>query len=72
MRSLVLCDDYWHPAAVAREGLDTLQAKGEFAFDWIEDANEWSAEKMAGYPVVVLVKSNNESTGLSEFRQKLR
>jgi type 1 glutamine amidotransferase len=61
MRALVLCDDYWHPAAVAREGLDTLQAKGEFAFDWIEDANEWSAEKMSGYPVVVLVKSNNVS-----------
>jgi type 1 glutamine amidotransferase len=61
VRALVLCDDYWHPAAVAREGLDALQAEGEYAFDWIEDAGEWSAERMAGYPVVVLVKSNNVS-----------
>jgi len=61
MHALVLCDDYWHPAAVAREGLDRLEAEGEFAFDWIEDANEWSAERMAGYPVAVLVKSNNVS-----------
>jgi type 1 glutamine amidotransferase len=61
MRALVLCDDYYHPAPVAREGLDTLQAEGAFEFDWIEDAGEWSAEKMAGYPVVVFVKSNNVS-----------
>jgi uncharacterized protein len=61
MRALVLCDDYWHPAHVAREGLDRLESGGEFAFDWIEDANEWSAERMAGYPAVVLVKSNNVS-----------
>ena len=47
MRALVLCDDYWHPAPVAREGLDALQAKGEFEFDWIEDAGEWSAERMS-------------------------
>jgi type 1 glutamine amidotransferase len=58
MRALVLCDDYYHPAQVAREGLDRLESEGEFAFDWIEIAHEWSAERMAGYPVVVLVKSN--------------
>jgi type 1 glutamine amidotransferase len=61
MRCLVLCDDYWHPAHVAREGLDALQAKGEFEFDWIENAGEWSAERMGAYPVTVLVKSNNVS-----------
>lgn len=61
MRALVLCDDYWHPAHVVREGLGALQAKGEFEFDWIEDAHEWSAERMVGYPAVVLVKSNNVS-----------
>jgi len=58
MRCLVLCDDYYHPAAVAREGLNALQDKGEFEFDWIEDAGEWSAERMSGYPAVVFVKSN--------------
>jgi hypothetical protein len=61
MRCLVLCDDYWHPAPVAREGLDALHAKGEFEFDWIEDAGKWSAERMAGYPAVVFVKSNDVS-----------
>lgn len=61
MRCLVLCDDYYHPAAVAREGLEALQTKGEFEFDWIEDAGEWSADRLAGYPAVVFVKSNNVS-----------
>jgi type 1 glutamine amidotransferase len=61
MRVLVLCDDTYHPAAVAREGLNALQDKGEFEFDWIEDAGEWSAERMGGYPAVVFVKSNDVS-----------
>lgn len=60
MQALVLCDDYWHPARVARAGLGALANQG-FAFDWIENADEWSAERMAGYPVVVLAKSNNIS-----------
>ena len=60
MRALVLCDDRWHPAHVAREGLEALQDCG-FDFDWIENATEWSAERMAGYPVVALIKSNNVS-----------
>jgi type 1 glutamine amidotransferase len=58
MRVLVLCDDYYHPAHVAREGLGALEAEGEFTFDWIEAAGEWSAERMDGYPAVVFVKSN--------------
>jgi type 1 glutamine amidotransferase len=33
-----------------------------FAFDWIENAGDWSAERMAEYPVVVLTKSNNVSS----------
>lgn len=58
MRVLVLCDDYWHPARTPRAGLAPLAGE-EFAFDWIEDAGEWSAERMAEYPVVVLTKGNN-------------
>lgn len=58
MRVLVLCDDYWHPGRVPHEGLAALPG-GDFTFDFIDDAGEWSAEKMAGYPVVVFVKSNN-------------
>ena len=60
MRTLVLCDDYWHPASTARSGLGTLEDCG-FEFDWIENAAEWSAERMAEYPLVVFTKSNDIS-----------
>jgi uncharacterized protein len=61
MQTLVLCDDYWHPAHVPREGLSPLQDKG-FTFDWVEDAREWSAGLMAAYPLVILTKSNHISS----------
>jgi len=61
MQTLVLCDDYWHPARVPREGLNPLKEQG-FTFDWIEDARDWSAERMANYPLVILTKSNNISS----------
>jgi uncharacterized protein len=58
MRVLVIADDYWHPGDVARAGLDLLE---EHALDYIYDAADWSAETMAGYPVVLFAKSNNVS-----------
>jgi type 1 glutamine amidotransferase len=61
MKVLVLCDDYWHPARVPREGLGTVTGT-EFAFDWIENAQDWSAEIMMKYPTVILTKSNNVSS----------
>jgi uncharacterized protein len=61
IQTLVLCDDYWHPAWVPREGLSALKDQG-FAFDWIEDARDWSAERMATYPLVILTKSNHISS----------
>src|SRR5574341_126485 len=61
MQTLVLCGDYWHPARVPREGLAGLQDKG-FALDWIEDARDWSVERMAAYPLVILTKSNHISS----------
>lgn len=60
MQILVLTDDRHHPARIARTGLGALDDSG-FTFDWIEDAGEWSAARMAVYPVVVLVKANNVS-----------
>ena len=62
MRILALCDDYYHPARVVREGLGAM-AGGVFTFDFIDDAGQWSAEGMADYPVVILTKSNNISAG---------
>lgn len=60
MKTLVLCDDYWHPARIPQEGLGGL-AGSEFTFDWIENARDWSRELMLTYPLVVLTKSNNIS-----------
>lgn len=61
MRTLVICDDYWHPARTPRGGLEAL-GTSEFEFDWIEDAGQWSAERMSAYPLVVMTKSNNVSS----------
>jgi len=61
MRALVLCDDRWHPAVTARRGLDPL-AKHGFEFDWIENAGEWSAERMAEYTLVIMDKANESSS----------
>jgi uncharacterized protein len=60
MRALVLCDDYWHHAPIPRAGLTAL-AGDDFQFDWIENAADWSPERMSEYPLVVLVKSNDVS-----------
>jgi uncharacterized protein len=61
MRTLVLCDDYWHPARIPREGLGALH-HDEFTFDWIENAHDWSPDRMATYPLVILTKSNHISS----------
>jgi type 1 glutamine amidotransferase len=60
MKVLVFCDDYWHPAGVPREGLQTL-TQTEFTFDWVENTRDWSPESMTAYPLVILTKSNNVS-----------
>jgi type 1 glutamine amidotransferase len=57
---LVLCDDYYHPAAVPRCGLQDLAARG-FHFVWVEDAGAWSPRLMGLFPAVILAKSNNVS-----------
>jgi type 1 glutamine amidotransferase len=61
MRILGLCDDVWHPAQVVRNGLSGLEGYG-YQFDWVENAKQWSAQRMATYPAVILSKSNNMSS----------
>lgn len=61
MKILVLCDDYWHPARIPREGLGTLVVP-DFTFDWMENSRDWSPELMETYPVIVLTKSNHVSS----------
>ncbi|HEX5942026.1 MAG TPA: ThuA domain-containing protein, partial [Anaerolineales bacterium] len=61
MKTLVLCDDYWHPARIPQEGLGALSGT-EFSFDFIANARDWSPETMLKYPLVVLTKSNHVSS----------
>lgn len=65
MRALVICDDYYHPGRVPREGLGALGSTG-FEFDFLDDAREWSAERMAEYPLVVMAKSDDISRAVRE------
>ena len=58
---LVLCDDKWHPAQVPQKGLVGLEKFG-FEFDWVKNANDWSAEQMAAYTAIILTKSNHVSS----------
>ncbi len=53
MTGLVLIDDHWHPGAIPRKGLTGL---GDF--DWIDDGQEWTVERMHRYQFLVLVKAN--------------
>jgi type 1 glutamine amidotransferase len=52
---LVLCEDKWHPAQVVRGGLELLSQE-DFHFDVSEVGSEWSAERMAQYPLVMLAR----------------
>ena len=60
MKVLVFCDDKYHPAQTVRSGLSGLEGTG-FSLDWIENAEEWRAEEMNRYGLVVLSKSNHVS-----------
>ena len=60
MRTLVLCDDYYHPARTPRMGLGPLEDRG-WEFDWIEHADGWSAERLHAYPAVIFTKMNHVS-----------
>lgn len=60
MQILVLADDRYHPARIAHTGLEALGAH-DFTFDWVEDGSATITDRLAAYPVVVLVKANNIS-----------
>ncbi|HAO79189.1 MAG TPA: hypothetical protein DCQ92_09470 [Verrucomicrobia subdivision 3 bacterium] len=61
LRTLVLCDDTWHPAETIRRGLTALGDCG-FAFEFLEDGTKWSADAMINFPLVVLAKANITSS----------
>lgn len=61
MEILVLADDAWHPAERVSTGLDRLARFG-FEFEWLDSAADWSAERMAAFPLVVLAKTDHVSS----------
>lgn len=60
MRVLVLCNDFYHPAATVRAGLAPLAGPGR-SFDVIEDAADWSATSMQQADVVILTRMNERT-----------
>ena len=57
VRTLVLCEDCWHPAETVRRGLAAPGDRG-FAFEFLADGAKWPAERMLDFPLVVLAKAN--------------
>jgi hypothetical protein len=60
MQIMVLCDDYWHPASTAKQGLAPLAEQG-YEFEWVTDARELPAKLVDSLPVMILVKSHDAS-----------
>jgi uncharacterized protein len=60
MRVLLLCDDFWHPAQLAIDGVAPLQKEG-FQFDVVTDAKDFKPEMLPDYPVVLLSKCDHVS-----------
>jgi len=60
MRVLLICGDYYHPEQIFIDGIAPL-AKLGFQFDIITNANDFSPEKLKGYPVVILSKPDEVS-----------
>lgn len=61
MRVLVLCDDYWHPASLVKDGLAPLADDG-FEFTYIENMAGFNPHALGEFPAVILAKSNNLSS----------
>jgi len=60
MRVLLICDDYWHPAQTAIDGVIPLEQKG-YQFDVIKNANDFSPDMLQKYPVVLICKMDEIS-----------
>lgn len=58
VRTLVLCDDAWHPAEVVQRGLNAL-ADSPFAFEFVAHGGRWSPALMKDSPLVIMAKTNH-------------
>jgi type 1 glutamine amidotransferase len=62
LRTLVLCEDAWHPADVVRHGLNTL-ADSRFDFKFVADGKQWSPMTLKDFPIVIVAKANHIGAG---------
>jgi len=60
MKTLLLCDDHWHPGNVPINGIAPLKAKG-YSFDVIKDAGDFDPDMLNAYDTVMLCKCNHKS-----------
>jgi type 1 glutamine amidotransferase len=57
-RTLVFCDDQWHPATDVQRGLEAL-GPSPFAFEFVANGGEWSSPQLNDFPVVIVAKANH-------------
>ncbi|MCL2442810.1 MAG: ThuA domain-containing protein [Treponema sp.] len=60
MKVLLICDDYYHPGQVIIDGIVPLEKNG-FQFDIIKNADDFSADKLRDYPVILICKMDEVS-----------
>jgi len=58
MKLLLLCDDRYHPGDIPTKGVAPLQEKG-YSIDIIHDANDFTAESLSSYDVVIMSKCDH-------------
>ncbi|MEJ8303854.1 ThuA domain-containing protein [Saccharibacillus sacchari] len=66
MKVWAICGDRWHPAATVRQGLGKLEENG-FQFTVTERLEEFDAEQLNDYPIVMVCRSNSQSDKEKEF-----
>lgn len=66
MKVWAICGDRWHPAVTVRQGLDKLEGS-EFQFTITEQLEEFDAERLNDYPMVMVCRANSQSDEEKEF-----
>ncbi|MCL1877823.1 MAG: ThuA domain-containing protein [Defluviitaleaceae bacterium] len=63
MKILLLCDDFYHPGDVPRDGLEPIAAKLGAEMDVVFDGKEFDASTLTRYDAVVLSKCDHVRRG---------
>jgi len=58
LRTLILCDDAWHPAETVQRGLGAV-ADAHFEFEYVTHGEKWSVALMDEFPLVMVAKGNH-------------